>query len=55
MGVSQRIHKPWAAMYAHLRRRFKLAGGVGEEFVATNGILQGCPVSVVMLNALVAV
>eukprot|EP00660_Eupelagonema_oceanica_P019103 gene19103-biopygen11384 len=28
---------------------------VGREFAATNGILQGCPVSVICLNALIAV
>eukprot|EP00662_Eupelagonemidae_sp_cell21_P056944 gene56944-biopygen61147 len=31
------------------------AGGLGEEFFATNGILQGCPLSGAALNALVAV
>ena len=31
-----------------------MAGGVGQEFRATNGILQGCPLSVVLLNLLVA-
>eukprot|EP00660_Eupelagonema_oceanica_P019739 gene19739-biopygen1284 len=42
-------------MYARLRRRFRAAGGVGAEFRATNGILQGCPLSVALLNASVAV
>jgi ribonuclease HI len=42
-------------MYRRLRRRFIFAGSVGSEFQATNGILQGCPLSVILLNALVAV
>eukprot|EP00973_Karenia_brevis_P042938 5944895-Karenia_brevis.AAC.1 len=42
-------------MYSGLRRRLRFNGAVGGEFVATNGILQGCPLSVVLLNALVSV
>ena len=42
-------------MYGSLRRRFKVGGGVGKEFRATNGILQGCPLSVILLNLLVSV
>ncbi|KAJ9444420.1 hypothetical protein DIPPA_17453 [Diplonema papillatum] len=29
--------------------------GVGDEFKVTNGILQGCPISVVLINALLSV
>eukprot|EP00973_Karenia_brevis_P069640 9683239-Karenia_brevis.AAC.1 len=42
-------------MYAHLWRRFKLPCGVGAEFVAANGILQGCPLSVILVNAVMSV
>eukprot|EP00973_Karenia_brevis_P081077 11244111-Karenia_brevis.AAC.1 len=42
-------------MYGGLQRRFRTAGGLGQAFVSTNGVLQGCPLSVVLLNALVAV
>ena len=55
MGLPPRLTKPLEAMYSRLLRRFKVAGGVGEIFLATNGILQGCPLSVVLLNALVSV
>ena len=55
MGLTGRLLDPLGKMYARLRRRFKVASSVGEEFLATNGILQGCPLSVVLLNALVAV
>ena len=39
-------------MYRQIHRRFKLGRFVGEAFRSTNGILQGCPISVVLLNAL---
>ncbi|KAJ9448202.1 hypothetical protein DIPPA_03915 [Diplonema papillatum] len=43
------------AVYGSMQRHFKTARAVGEPFVATNGILQGCPLSVLFLNALIAV
>ena len=54
-GASDRLMNPIRSMYSNLRRRFKFCGGVGEVFKATNGILQGCPLSVVLLNLLVSV
>ena len=39
-------------MYRELRRRFVMAGHVGKEFVASNGDIQGCPLSVLLLNIL---
>ena len=54
MGLSPRILQPIRAMYGVLQRRWKLAQhSVGAEWSCTNGILQGCGVSVVLLNALV--
>lgn len=55
MGMSSRILGPLNTMYLKLVRRFKFAGSVGKEFKATNGILQGCPISVILLNALLSV
>ena len=55
MGLSQRILQPLRCMYALLRRRFKTPLGVGESFEVTNGILQGCPISVILINALLCV
>eukprot|EP00660_Eupelagonema_oceanica_P019356 gene19356-biopygen31077 len=56
LGLHQRISAPLRTMYKGLRRRFRVTGAaVGQEFSATNGILQGCPVSVICLNALIAV
>eukprot|EP00660_Eupelagonema_oceanica_P019398 gene19398-biopygen2095 len=57
MGLDPRIGGPMRAMYTGLRRQFKIgtSGAVGEPFFASNGVLQGCPVSVVALNALLSV
>ena len=41
-----------AAMYRQLRCAFRLAGSLGEWWRATNGILQGCPLSPVLINLL---
>ena len=55
-GAHDRIMRPLRAAYSTLERRFKIGGvGVGEPFRCTNGILQGCPLSVVLLNAIIAV
>ena len=54
-GLGSWILAPTRSMYRRLKRRFKLLGGVGEVFQSTNGILQGCPLSVILLNLLVSV
>ena len=43
------------AMYKQLRRAFKIAGALGLWWQATNGILQGCPVSVILVNVLTTI
>ena len=55
MGLSPRVLVPLQGMYDSLRRRFCLGASLGSEWTATNGILQGCPLSVFLLNALMAV
>jgi endonuclease/exonuclease/phosphatase family metal-dependent hydrolase len=55
MGLSPRVLLPLQGMYDGLRRRFRLGASLGTEWTATNGILQGCPLSVFLLNALMAV
>ncbi|KAJ9450665.1 Phosphatidylserine decarboxylase proenzyme [Diplonema papillatum] len=55
LGLHGRVLKPLRAIYSLLARRFKLPLGVGREFSVTNGILQGCPVSVILINALLSV
>ena len=42
-------------MYRQLRRAFKVLGCLGEWGQATNGILQGCPLSVIFINMLTTV
>ena len=37
-------------MYAQLISAFKQVGGLGSWWKATNGILQGCPLAVVLIN-----
>ena len=54
-GMSCKIVKPLRTLYASLTRRFRFGNALGKEFVSTNGIIQGCPLSVVLLNILVSV
>ena len=51
MGLHPKILQPLRAMYKNLSRRFKYSLGVGRTFTVTNGILQGCPTSVILINA----
>ncbi|KAJ9468433.1 RNA-directed DNA polymerase from mobile element jockey [Diplonema papillatum] len=55
MGLDERILRPLRAMYRGMKRPFKLSLGVGSEFEVTNGILQGCPLLVILINALLSV
>ena len=55
VGMASAIVRAVRAMYAQLWRRFRFAGNLGTPFQATNGILQGCPLSIVLLNLLVCV
>eukprot|EP01059_Diplonema_ambulator_P009922 TRINITY_DN198_c0_g1_i7.p1 TRINITY_DN198_c0_g1~~TRINITY_DN198_c0_g1_i7.p1 ORF type:complete len:1582 (+),score=531.22 TRINITY_DN198_c0_g1_i7:1237-5982(+) len=55
LGMDVDILRAMKGMYGTMERRFRYATGVGEVFTTTNGILQGCPLSVVMINALLAV
>ena len=43
------------SMYKQLRRAFKIAGAFGLWLEATNGILQGCPPSVILVNVLTTI
>ena len=54
-GMSPRILEPLRSLYKNLERRFKFGGGVGRAFGSSNGIVQGCPLSVVLLNVLMNV
>lgn len=51
-GQHPRVLQPLRGMYRQLRRRFVMAGHVEKKFVASNGVIQGCPLSVLLLNLL---
>ena len=53
-GVSDRLMNLSRSMCVNLRRRFKFCGSVCAAFKAINGILQGRPLSVVLLNVFVS-
>eukprot|EP00973_Karenia_brevis_P069344 9641906-Karenia_brevis.AAC.1 len=55
LGAHDRVLRPLSKMYGSLRRHLRCGDGIGRNFSATNGILQGCPVSVIMLNAIMMV
>ena len=50
MGMPQPVLLALRGMYAGLERHFRLGPLVGKGFKSTNGILQGCPLSVLLLN-----
>lgn len=54
-GMDPKLLRPLRSVCKKLRRRFKTAGGVGPEFVSTTGLLQGFPLSVLLLNLLQSV
>ena len=51
LGMDPGTCRALGAMYKQLRHTFKIAGALGCWWQATNGILQGCPVSVLLVNA----
>ena len=55
MGMHPRIHIPMQNMTQGVHRRFKSGQGLGGKWLSTNGLLQGCPLSVVTLNLVVQV
>ena len=55
LGMDPGLHRALQGFYKQLMRRFKIGACVGESFRSTNGILQGCPLSVMLLNALMSV
>ena len=55
IGMDARLLKAIKGMFDQLQRRFRVNGAVGKPFTSTNGILQGCPLSVIFLNLLVCV
>ena len=54
-GMPSNVVQALRAMYRQLQRRFKTGDFLGEPFASTNGIIQGCPLSVALLNIFVYV
>lgn len=54
-GMNERILKPLRGMYGQLKKRFKIGRCLGQEFTPTNGIMQGCPLSILLLSAVLSV
>ena len=54
-GMDRGMLRALATMYRQLRRAFRLAGSLGEWWRATNSILQGCPLGVVLINLLTSI
>ena len=55
LGMDPGTCRALGAMYKLLRRAFKVAGALGLWWQATNGILQGCPLSVILVNVLTTI
>ena len=55
LGMAPAVCRALGAMYRQLRRSFKSAGCLGQWWQATNGILQGCPMSVILVNVLMGI
>lgn len=49
-GCDLRLVSLLRDLYHNMQRRFRYAGCVGSPWQATNGLLQGDPLSVVILN-----
>ena len=52
LGIDRGLCAALRGLYTQLQRRFYIGAFVGESFGSTNGIIQGCPLSVMLLNAL---
>ena len=55
LGFDGRVLRTLRAAYGSMQRHFRVSGTIGEGFLPTNGIMQGCPISVVLINVLVGV
>ena len=52
-GMHTGTHRALSGMYTQLTRCFKIMGCLCSFFAATNGILQGCPLSVILSNLMI--
>ena len=54
-GMPTSTHRALSGMYTQLTRCFKIMGCLCSFFAATNGIVQGCPLSVIMINLMTSI
>ena len=54
-GMDPGTHRALKGMYTSLVRCFKIMGCCASFFSATNGILQGCPLSVILINLMTSI
>ena len=52
LGMDDGVLCALAAIYRQLRRAFRVAGALGAWWQATNVILQGCLLSVILIHLL---
>ena len=55
LGLQEGVARALEGIFGALRRAFKVNGGPGQFFKATNGILQGCAPSTLLVNAIMSV
>ena len=53
-GAPPRLLGPLRGLYSHLRRSFRVRGQLSAWFVAANGVIQGCSLSLIALNSQIA-
>ena len=53
--MAQGVSNAMGGMYKQLQRAFKMNSSLGKFFAATNGILQGCALSAICINALMSI
>ena len=51
-GMDEGVLPAFRDTYGQLNRMFKIKGCLGARWATTNGVLQGCPLSVIVINAL---
>ena len=55
LGLQKGVARALEGMFCTLQRAFKVNGGRGKFFKATNGILQGCARITLLVNAIMSI
>ena len=54
LGMPMPVHDAMFSFSASIMRRFKFGNSVGPSFPNTNSIMQGCPLAIIRINALLS-